>query len=65
MTILDPNSRLGRSIRSGKLRAVRVQKKAGEDIAGAFVRGMYERDPAGMKAFEDRIDAIINGKGRR
>jgi hypothetical protein len=59
MTCLDPKSRLGRAIRSGKLRAVRVAPRKGEDIADAFIRNI---DPKVMKAFEDRLDAIIKGK---
>ena len=59
MTCLDPKSRLGRAILSGKLRAVRVTPRKGEDVADAFIRGI---DPKVRKAFEARIDAIIKGK---
>jgi hypothetical protein len=59
MTCLDPNSKLGRAIRAGRLSATKVVRRPGEDAADAFVRGMYERDPAGMAAWEDSLDAII------
>lgn len=65
MTVLHPNTRLGRAIRAGKLKAVPVKPAKGEDIGDAFVRTLYERDPAGMKAFEDRIDAIVDNASKK
>lgn len=61
MTSLDPNSKLGREIRAGKLRAEKVVKRPGEDAADAFIRGMYERNPKEMKAFEEAVGKLIDG----
>lgn len=59
MVCLDPNSELGRAIRAGKLRAVKVKRRPGEDAAGAYIRNMVERSPEAWKAFVDRLDQII------
>jgi len=63
MTCLDPNSKLGRAIRSGKLRAERIVPRKGEDVADAFVRNLWDRmsDPD-KDAFLARIDTIVGSK---